>query len=148
MSIRPGDARGGAETDDVLPGSDLDAGELRALRLDGGRRARWCLDLPHGVSGAGIGGLGHAYAVVDSPGVLVGAAEPVVGVDVLADDRPAGIAGEKRAVRAERVGPHVVVAAQREHVGSTAISSIGWPALRSIMVAVVPPPLIPPHGGP
>ena len=63
-----------------------------------------------------------------SPGVLVGAPAPVVDVDVLADDRAAGVAGVERAAGAERVRLHVhVAAAAGSRCGSTATSSAGWP---------------------
>ena len=52
-----------------------------------------------------------------APGVLGGAALPVVDVDVAADDRAAGVAGVERVARAERVGGDVLEALKRDHVG-------------------------------
>ena len=67
------------------------------VRLAGAReRGRPGGDLLEQVAGAGVG-RGGDVDVPDAPGVLVGAAFPVVDVDVSADDRAAGVAGVERA---------------------------------------------------
>ena len=96
------------------------------VRLAGAReRGRPGGDLLEQVAGAGVG-RGGDVDVPDAPGVLVGAAFPVVDVDVSADDRAAGVAGVERAGCAERVGLDVRERLQRDHGGVDGDLVRGW----------------------
>ena len=105
-------------------------------------------DLAEQAAGAGVrrGGDGD---VPDAPGVLGGAAFPVVDVDVAADDRAAGVAGVERVARAERVGGDVREALQRDHRGVDG-DLVGGRAGGEVQAGGGDPadPLIASHGGP
>ncbi len=86
-----------------------DSWRSSASPADGGMGATPPRRLPAPGLGAGVTDDGAL-----PPGVLAGAAVPVVDVDVLADDRAAGVAGVERARGPERVGLDVDVAAERD----------------------------------
>ena len=101
----PGVSGSGPPTDGCAPGRRRRRGRL-ARR---GRR-----DLAEQVAGAGVGRGGDGD-VADAPGVLGGAALPVVDVDVAADDRAAGVAGVERVVVPNGLGVTCSKLCERDH---------------------------------
>jgi hypothetical protein len=106
--------RAGGERQRRGPGEPVAAARPCRGRPGVGGGGWGCGDLAEEVAGAGVRGGGDGD-VAYAPCVLVGAAFPVVDLDVVAEDRSAGVPGVEGPAGSERVRGHLRKRPQRDH---------------------------------